>query len=63
MTKMADRRFFVGGNWKMNGDKAGIDDIVKFLDDGPLDSNTGITIHFSCSIQFGFFSTGFFFFF
>ena len=35
------RKFFVGGNWKMNGDKASIDTIIAFLKAGPLDSNTG----------------------
>ncbi|GMT14934.1 hypothetical protein PFISCL1PPCAC_6231 [Pristionchus fissidentatus] len=28
------RQFFVGGNWKMNGDKASIDGIVNFLNAG-----------------------------
>ena len=27
----SNRKFFVGGNWKMNGDKASIDVICKFL--------------------------------
>jgi len=35
---MSDRRFFVGGNWKMNGDKATIDGLVKMLNDDALDS-------------------------
>ena len=35
------RKFFVGGNWKMNGDKASIDPIIAFLKEGPLDPNTG----------------------
>ena len=35
------RKFFVGGNWKMNGDKASIDTIIAFLKAGPLDPNTG----------------------
>lgn len=38
---MTDRKFFVGGNWKMNGNKASIDGIVGFLTAGPLDPNTG----------------------
>ncbi|CEF62009.1 Triosephosphate isomerase [Strongyloides ratti] len=37
----AERKFFVGGNWKMNGDKASIDGILNFLngyaDDGKVD--------------------------
>lgn len=35
------RKFFVGGNWKMNGNKAEIDGIINFLTAGPLDPNTG----------------------
>lgn len=31
---MAARKFFVGGNWKMNGDTKSIDGIVAFLNDG-----------------------------
>lgn len=36
------RKFFVGGNWKMNGTKSEINDIVNFLKKGPLDSNVGM---------------------
>jgi triosephosphate isomerase (TIM) len=36
------RKFFVGGNWKMNGTKANIDTIIDFLSKGPLDPNAGI---------------------
>lgn len=35
------RKFFVGGNWKMNGTKSEINDIVAFLKTGPLDPNVG----------------------
>jgi triosephosphate isomerase len=35
------RKFFVGGNWKMNGNKASIDAIIDFLSKGPLDPNAG----------------------
>jgi len=35
------RKFFVGGNWKMNGNKASIDPIIDFLSKGPLDPNAG----------------------
>ena len=35
------RKFFVGGNWKMNGTKKEIEDIINFLKKGPLDSNVG----------------------
>lgn len=39
--KMANqRKFFVGGNWKMNGDKAAIDGIISFMK-GPLNADTG----------------------
>jgi len=34
------RKFFVGGNWKMNGNKSEIDDIVNFMVSGDLDPNT-----------------------
>ena len=36
-----ERKFFVGGNWKMNGTKKDIDVIVNFLSAGCLDPNTG----------------------
>lgn len=36
------RKFFVGGNWKMNGNKSSIDEIITFLSAGPLDANAGI---------------------
>jgi triosephosphate isomerase len=39
---MADqRKFFVGGNWKMNGTKQTIDGIIKFLNEGGTNPNTG----------------------
>merc|ERR1711894_529455 len=38
------RKFFVGGNWKMNGDKASIDPIIAFLNEGPLDPNTDVVV-------------------
>nr|QGQ62219.1 triosephosphate isomerase [Demodex brevis] len=31
------RKFFVGGNWKMNGPKAKVNEIMAFLKTGPLD--------------------------
>lgn len=37
-----ERRFFVGGNWKMNGNKASIDEIIKTLAEGDLSSKTGL---------------------
>lgn len=40
---MADqRKFFVGGNWKMNGNKASIDGIIKFLNEGGKNPNTEV---------------------
>jgi len=38
------RRFFVGGNWKMNGNKADIDTIVAWMSKGPLDPNTEVVV-------------------
>ncbi|KAK2586892.1 hypothetical protein KPH14_009829 [Odynerus spinipes] len=38
------RKFFVGGNWKMNGTKKEIDDIVAFLKAGPLDPNVDVVV-------------------
>ena len=43
---MSSRKFFVGGNWKMNGNKKEIDAIIDFLTVGPIDSNTGIRVLF-----------------
>ena len=39
-----NRRFFVGGNWKMNGDKASIDALCKILTRGPLDPETEVVV-------------------
>lgn len=41
---MSDRKFFVGGNWKMNGNKASIDGIIAFLTAGPCDPNTELVV-------------------
>ncbi|XP_012288390.1 triosephosphate isomerase [Orussus abietinus] len=38
------RKFFVGGNWKMNGVKQEIDEIVAFLKAGPLDPNVEVVV-------------------
>lgn len=40
-TRKMGRKFFVGGNWKMNGTKSEIGDIVAFLKTGPLDPDVG----------------------
>lgn len=37
------RKFFVGGNWKMNGSKAEIDTILSWLTEGPLDPNCEVS--------------------
>ena len=36
------RKFFVGGNWKMNGSKKSIDDLVKLLNEKGVNPNAGI---------------------
>ncbi|XP_013790695.1 triosephosphate isomerase [Limulus polyphemus] len=41
---MSNRKFFVGGNWKMNGSRSKIDDIVNFMVTGPLDVNTEVVV-------------------
>lgn len=41
---MSNRKFFVGGNWKMNGDKKSIDGIVDTLKAGQKDPNTEVVI-------------------
>jgi len=41
---MGSRKFFVGGNWKMNGDKTSINGIVDFLKKDTLDPNTEVVV-------------------
>jgi triosephosphate isomerase len=38
------RKFFVGGNWKLNGDKKSIDEIVAFMNGGDLPDNVDIVV-------------------
>lgn len=38
---MAGRKFFVGGNWKMNGSKSEIKGIVENLNSAQLNDQTG----------------------
>lgn len=38
------RKFVVGGNWKMNGDKKQISEIIDFLKAGPLNSDTQVIV-------------------
>jgi len=42
--KMAGRKFFVGGNWKMNGSKSEIKSIVDTLNAAPLNDQTDIVV-------------------
>lgn len=35
------RKFFVGGNWKMNGSKKVAEELLGTLAKGPLDPNVG----------------------
>lgn len=36
------RKFFVGGNWKMNGSNESNNGLIEVLKSGNLDSNTGL---------------------
>lgn len=38
------RKFVVGGNWKMNGDKLQINEIINNLKKGPLDPNAEVGV-------------------
>lgn len=38
---MTGRKFFVGGNWKLNGDKKSIEELAKSLNSAKLDPETG----------------------
>lgn len=44
------RKFVVGGNWKMNGDKKQIAEIVETLKKGPLDPNVEVKYYHQLSI-------------
>jgi len=47
------RKFFVGGNWKMNGTKSSIDEICSWLLAGPLDPNTEVVVGVpGCYLQY-----------
>ena len=46
------RKFFVGGNWKMNGSKASIDELVKMLNEKGLNPKTGLHAFFDdCGVK------------
>ena len=47
------RKFFVGGNWKMNGSKASIDELVKMLNEKGLNPKTGLHARFLRSVGGG----------
>lgn len=38
---MAPRKFFVGGNWKMNGDKKSLGELIHTLNSAKLSADTG----------------------
>ena len=40
----SNRKFFVGGNWKMNGDKASIDALCRMLTRNPFDPKTEVVV-------------------
>ena len=42
---MSKKPFFVGGNWKMNGNKKSIDDLIKMLNEATVNPNTGNLSH------------------
>ena len=47
-----ERTFFVGGNWKMNGSKVKIDEILKNLAESDLSPSTGLfTEHQACKVK------------
>jgi len=47
------RKFFVGGNWKMNGNKESINKIIEFLKTGPLDPNADVVVGVShCYLEY-----------
>ena len=40
----SNRKFFVGGNWKMNGDRASIEALCKMLTRSQLDPETEVVV-------------------
>ena len=51
-----ERKFFVGGNWKMNGSKASIDGILQTLAEADLNSSTGWYFDFLAMTVHSFFA-------
>ena len=39
-----ERRFFVGGNWKMNGTTSSINDIIGFMKEGEFSPESGACV-------------------
>lgn len=35
------RKFFVGGNWKLNGDKKSLGELIHTLNSGKINADTG----------------------
>merc|ERR1712055_498952 len=47
------RKFFVGGNWKLNGTKDSINKIVEFMSSGDLDPHTDVVVGVpSCYLEY-----------
>merc|ERR1711973_478306 len=44
LNKMGDRKFFVGGNWKMNGSKAMIDELSGMLNEKCVGKETEVVV-------------------
>lgn len=43
-TANMSRKFFVGGNWKMNGDKKSLGDLIQTMNGAKVDPNVGMSI-------------------
>ena len=48
---MTSRRFFVGGNWKMNGNKKSVDELVEILNKGQRNAHTGSAYYLPVFVQ------------
>jgi len=44
VSKMTNRKFFVGGNWKMNGNKKSIAELTDILKKGPLSDKAEVVV-------------------
>lgn len=45
ITIMTGRKFFVGGNWKLNGDKKSLGELINTLNSAKLNADTGEDIN------------------